>query len=581
MKTKITLLLLLLASLAGTSFAKNRHPVKSVYLDFAESQGTQVISLSRWTVNDFACIPNPGNPPAGLVRLYCDSGTGNLTCLTATGAACLASGGGSVTSIATTSPIGGGTITTSGTITCVTCVTSAASLTSNAVVIGGGLQASSTIPADTTTTHALFATAGAPGFRAIATGDLPTAIPIGNIGSSGLSGTVPVTISAAGAIACATCVTSAASLANGGLVLGTAGTQASATNTQLTFVAPTLTVGLAGTSSGILALTGSTSGSATITSPATAGTSTNPITISNSVQLPIGTVYNWNADTGLSRDSAGVVDVGTGAAGSKAGTINATTANITGTATVGTLSATTITGLTSAEVLAACTTCVTSAAALTSTAIMTGGGSQGSQTPSTTSTLSAGGAMVLASTMTDTGQVFTGSAPSVTTTGTTPYLNMNTLVNNAKNRCTFALTTSTFTLALSPVSLCTFTLPNAAVTWYWSCTMGWSNVAGTTPTFAEGVTWAQAPSTAFQMANITTTNGVAGTSAPVGSQLTTSTTSNGNIMATGTLSNSATVFQANMSGTFTSSATSGTFSPTVSLTGTSATGTAVGGCSIQ
>jgi hypothetical protein len=170
---------------------------------------------------------------------------------------------------------------------------------------------------------------------------------------------------------------------------------------------------------------------------------------------------------------------------------------------------------------------------------------------------------------------FSGSAPAITTPGTTPYLNINTLMKDTQNTCTFALTTGTFTLALSPVSLCTWTLPNAAVTWYWTCTMGWSNVAGTTPTFAEGVKWAQAPSSAFQMANILTTN--TGTS----TQLTTATTTNANILATGTVTNSATLFQATMSGKFTSSATSGTFSPTVSLTGTSATGTAVGGCTIQ
>jgi len=85
-----------------------------------------------------------------------------------------AAGSGTVTSIATTSPITGGTIMTTGTIACATCVTSAAALTSNAVVIGGGLQASSTISADTTTTHALYATAGAPAFRATTAADLPS-----------------------------------------------------------------------------------------------------------------------------------------------------------------------------------------------------------------------------------------------------------------------------------------------------------------------------------------------------------------------------------------------------------------------
>ena len=102
-------------------------------------------------------------------------------------------GGGTVTSIATTSPIGGGTITGSGTITCATCVTSAAALTNNAVVIGGGSQASSTISADTTTTHALFATAGAPAFRAIASGDIPTLNQNTTGTAGGLTGCSPLT----------------------------------------------------------------------------------------------------------------------------------------------------------------------------------------------------------------------------------------------------------------------------------------------------------------------------------------------------------------------------------------------------
>lgn len=54
-------------------------------------------------------------------------------------------GAGTVTSVATSAPLGGGTITTSGTLTCATCVTSAASLTSNAVVTGAGSQGSQTV----------------------------------------------------------------------------------------------------------------------------------------------------------------------------------------------------------------------------------------------------------------------------------------------------------------------------------------------------------------------------------------------------------------------------------------------------
>lgn len=53
-------------------------------------------------------------------------------------------------------------------------------LAANAVMIGGGTGAApSTISADTTTTHALFATAGAPAFRALAAGDLPSTLTSG------------------------------------------------------------------------------------------------------------------------------------------------------------------------------------------------------------------------------------------------------------------------------------------------------------------------------------------------------------------------------------------------------------------
>ncbi len=53
-------------------------------------------------------------------------------------------GSGTVTSVATTTPIGGGTITGTGTITCVTCVTSASALPSTYVLFGNGLQTATT-----------------------------------------------------------------------------------------------------------------------------------------------------------------------------------------------------------------------------------------------------------------------------------------------------------------------------------------------------------------------------------------------------------------------------------------------------
>lgn len=75
-----------------------------------------------------------------------------------------------------------------------------------------------TAATDTNTAHYCkpTATAGIYACSAIAVGDIPVAIPIANVGSAGLSGTAPVTISAAGAIACATCVV------NNGANVGTA-----------------------------------------------------------------------------------------------------------------------------------------------------------------------------------------------------------------------------------------------------------------------------------------------------------------------------------------------------------------------
>jgi len=78
---------------------------------------------------------------------------------------------GTVTSVATTSPITGGTITGSGTLACATCVTSAAALTSNAVVLGGGGQAAATNTAFTTngtTTLTVGVAAGGNGILALA-----------------------------------------------------------------------------------------------------------------------------------------------------------------------------------------------------------------------------------------------------------------------------------------------------------------------------------------------------------------------------------------------------------------------------
>ncbi len=65
----------------------------------------------------------PANPPANTAYIYFNS-SGTAVCVKSDGTSCFPSSGGSgtVTSIATTSPLGGGTITTTGTLTCATCV---------------------------------------------------------------------------------------------------------------------------------------------------------------------------------------------------------------------------------------------------------------------------------------------------------------------------------------------------------------------------------------------------------------------------------------------------------------------------
>ena len=68
----------------------------------------------------------------------------------------LISGTGTVTSIGTTGPITGGTITGSGTIACPTCVTSAASLGSGNLMTGAGSQASQTNANISVSTGGLF-----------------------------------------------------------------------------------------------------------------------------------------------------------------------------------------------------------------------------------------------------------------------------------------------------------------------------------------------------------------------------------------------------------------------------------------
>jgi hypothetical protein len=143
----------------------------------------------------------------GLVSQPCvgTDGSGNLQTGTCSG------GSGTVTSVATSAPLSGGPITTTGTIACPTCVTSAAGLTLNQLMLGGGSQASAKLGSLGTTTTVLHGNAsGAPSFGAVTASDAPTlatlvspAFTTPNIGAATgtsllvtgiVAGTAPVTI---------------------------------------------------------------------------------------------------------------------------------------------------------------------------------------------------------------------------------------------------------------------------------------------------------------------------------------------------------------------------------------------------
>lgn len=169
---------------------------KLEYVDYPEKSfgnASPVVIITKQVVNDYQCIPAPGNPPTGNVRVYCDSGTGNFTCLTSSGASCISTASGTVTNIATTSPITGGPITSTGTVACATCAT-ASGLTTNKIpkinssptladssIIDDGLTVSTTEAIVTTSTIASgpsppTCTAGSAGGACYTEGTAPTPI---------------------------------------------------------------------------------------------------------------------------------------------------------------------------------------------------------------------------------------------------------------------------------------------------------------------------------------------------------------------------------------------------------------------
>lgn len=64
------------------------------FIDLAQTYtGKQTFANISATFEDFPVQATPGNPSAGNIRVYGDNGSGNLTCLTSTGASCIPSGG--------------------------------------------------------------------------------------------------------------------------------------------------------------------------------------------------------------------------------------------------------------------------------------------------------------------------------------------------------------------------------------------------------------------------------------------------------------------------------------------------------
>lgn len=235
---------------------------------------------------------------------------------------------GTVTSIATTGPITGGPISTTGTIACATCVTSAAALTANQLVLGGGSQASATLGSLGTTTTLLHGNAaGAPTFSAVVSADL-------NITSTACTNQFVTAISAGGVGTCTTDTLASAQHANQGTTTTVLHGNA-AGNPSWAAVANADLVNSATTVNGQICTLGSTcTVTATASSALTIGTHLTGTSYNGSAPITIATdaVSTNTASTIVARDGSGNFAAGT------------ITASLTG-------NASTVTGLTIANSL--------------------------------------------------------------------------------------------------------------------------------------------------------------------------------------------------------------------------------------
>jgi len=140
-----------------------------------------------WTVLNFSGTIRPSTGAITAGHLITTDANGLLIDGGAPGA------GGTVTSVTISAPLSTtqAPITTSATLSCPTCVTSAAALTASRIVLGGGSQATSVLGSLGTTTTILHGNAaGAPSFAAVAlAADVSGTLPVAN-GGTGTASTL-------------------------------------------------------------------------------------------------------------------------------------------------------------------------------------------------------------------------------------------------------------------------------------------------------------------------------------------------------------------------------------------------------
>jgi hypothetical protein len=331
-------------------------------------------------------------------------------------------------------------------------------------------------------------------------------------GGSG-SGTVSANNTAAGAVA------------NYAAAGGSTTVQA----TTLNYVAPTLTVSTAAGGNGVLALSGNTSGTASFTAPAVAGTTTNAVTMSNVLSGPNGTA-------GAAVYATGGVGSGLYAAGSSEPAMTA-----------------------ASTTLMAWVTGAPGNAVIIPRNVSIGFGANVSSNLDSAFSSQAVGTMQL---------------------GNGTLNDESGLLRQGQCRITGAITLST-----AATTICSWQLQAIAKTWAWQCSGTYNITAGTAPEFAIGLNASQTPTSETGNAAIYSTgsaNGSPSVAAVFATGSNTFTTSGNNVLFTPTAAIT-TVTNApwTSSGTIQASAAQGTFAITGILTGTTPAGTVSVGSTCQ